>query len=291
MGEWWAVPEQVAANSRKTSEGTEWLACLPEIVRDLEERWSLEIEGVYDSADVTASWVAPVRLSTGVPAVLKIGLPHMEAEHEIDGLRFWGGVPTVRLLDSDVDRNAMLLERCVPGTSLRGEPEPRQDQVIASLLRRLWAPLHRDPGPFRPLSAMLSAWSEETLGQRGAWPDEGLVREGLGLFRDLAGECSASVLLATDLHAGNVLRAEREPWLVIDPKPFFGDPAYDATQHLLNCPGRMLADPLGTIEHFPSHLGVDAERVRLWMFARTAAEPRGDWVGGQKWLLANSLAV
>ena len=39
----------------------------------------------------------------------------------------------------------------------------------------------------------------------------------------------------TDLHAGNVVRAEREPWLVIDPKPFVGDPAYDATQHLLNC--------------------------------------------------------
>jgi len=38
------------------------------------------------------------------------------------------------------------------------------------------------------------------------------------------------VLLATDLHAGNVLRSERKPWLVIDPKLFIGDPAYDATQ-------------------------------------------------------------
>jgi streptomycin 6-kinase len=31
-----------------------------------------------------------------------------------------------------------------------------------------------------------------------------------------------------DLHAGNVLATQREPWLVIDPKPFIGDPAFDA---------------------------------------------------------------
>ena len=51
------------------------------------------------------------------------------------------------------------------------------------------------------------------------------------------------MLLATDLHAANVLRAEREPWLVIDPKPFIGDPAFDATQHLFNCRARLHADP------------------------------------------------
>src|SRR5439155_24538436 len=38
------------------------------------------------------------------------------------------------------------------------------------------------------------------------------------------------------------LRAEREPWLAVDPKPFVGDRAYDATQHLFNCQKRMLTD-------------------------------------------------
>jgi streptomycin 6-kinase len=66
------------------------------------------------------------------------------------------------------------------------------------------------------------------------WPDMGLVREGLQLFKELPRNATSKVLLATDLHAGNVLRAEREPWLVIGPKLFVGDPVYDATQHLLN---------------------------------------------------------
>jgi streptomycin 6-kinase len=85
------------------------------------------------------------------------------------------------------------------------------------------------------------------------------------------------LLAATDLHAGNVLRARREPWLVIDPKPFVGDPAYDATQHLFNCGGRLRTDPEETIHRFADLLGVEHERVRLWMFARAAAEPRDHW--------------
>src|SRR5207237_10169396 len=85
------------------------------------------------------------------------------------------------------------------------------------------------------------------------------------------------LVLATDLHAGNVLHAEREPWLVIDPKPFVGDPAYDATQHLFNCSARLQSDPDGMIRSFADLLGVDHERVRLWTFARAAAAPRSAW--------------
>jgi streptomycin 6-kinase len=64
---------------------------------------------------------------------------------------------------------------------------------------------------------------------------------------------------------------------VIDPKPFVGDRAYDATQHLFNCESRLLSDPKATIRRFADLLELDDERVRLWMFARAAAEPRDAW--------------
>jgi streptomycin 6-kinase len=253
-----------------------WLAQLPDMLHDLEQRWSLTLGAPFDGDEVSCAWVAPVALATGRSAVLKLGMPHMEGEHEIDGLRFWNGDPTVWLLDADDDRGAMLLEHCEPGTVLRTLPEPEQDLVIAPLLRRLWR-LPMASHPFRPLSAMIAHWSEETLAQAEHWPDEGLVREGLRVFEELPLSAPAHVMLATDLHAGNVLRARREPWLVIDPKPFVGDPAYDATQHLLNCESRLRVDPDGTIRRFADLLGVDRDRVRLWMFARAAAEPRNDW--------------
>ena len=225
---------------------------------------------------MSCAWVAPVNLLDGAPAVLKLALPHMEGEHEIDGLRFWNGDPTVRVLEADDSLGAMLLERCEPGTPLRTLPESEQDLVIAQMLRRLWRP-PVPPHAFRPLSAMTALWSAETLTQAGSWSDPGLVREGLRLFTELPLSGAADVLLATDLHAGNVLRAQREPWLVIDPKPFVGDSAYDATQHLLNCAARLRSEAADTIRRFADLLGVDQERVRLWTFARLAAEPRAEW--------------
>jgi streptomycin 6-kinase len=127
----------------------------------------------------------------------------------------------------------------VPGTPLAALPEVEQDVVIAGLLQRLWrAPLAAEHG-FRPLQMTCDEWAGEfekkaTAGAGGV--DRGLARDGLALFRSLPATTDREALLCTDLHAENVLAAQREPWLVIDPKPYVGDPTYDALQHLLNCP-------------------------------------------------------
>lgn len=252
-----------------------WLQEIPRVVKMLERRWSLTVGAPFDDGEGSCAWVAPVKRADGGPAVLKLSMPHFEGEHEIDALEFWNGDGAVRLLDADREHHAMLLEACQPGGHLRMLPEPEQDLVIAGLLRRLWR-TPAPPHPFRPLSEMTALWRNETLANRERWPDPGLVEAGLQLFNELPVSASTHVLLATDLHAGNVLRAEREPWLVIDPKPFVGDPAYDATQHLLDCRRRLLADPFDLIKRFSELLGLDAERVRLWTFARVAAETFGD---------------
>lgn len=283
------IPAQLAAHCKKTRERAEWLRRLPVTVRDLERRWSLSLGPPFDGRDVSCAWVAPVTRADGKTAVLKLGMPHMEAEDEIPGLRFWEGNPTVRLLEADDDVGAMLLERCEPGTPLDSLDEPGQDLVIARLLGLLWRS-PAGPHPFRPLSELMAYWSAETLATADRWPDAGMVREGLRLFEELPRTASNGVLLATDLHAGNVLRAQREPWLVIDPKPFVGDPAYDITQHLFCNEARLRGDPDGVIRRFAALLEVDHERVRLWTFARAAAEPRQDWQDNWKSELAGTLA-
>jgi streptomycin 6-kinase len=283
------VAAQVAENCRKNPEHTAWLERLPEVVQTLGRRWSLVFGDAFDHSEISCSWVAPVTLSDGTPAVFKIGMPHMEAADEARGLQFWNGDPTVHLLASDDDSGAMLLERCEPGTPLRALPEPEQDVVIAGLLRRLWRKSFA-PHSFRPLSELTKYWISCTLADQPNWSDTGLVQEGLRLFEQLPRTASTEVLLATDLHAGNVLRAEREPWLVIDPKPFVGDPAYDATQHLFNCNERLRSDPSGLIHRMADLLHIDAERIQLWTFARAAAEPRSDWNDGRLKAIARATA-
>lgn len=286
-----SIPSGLATSCRKAPERAAWLRRLPETLRILERQWSLTLDAPID--DVSCSYVARVSRADGTSAVLKVAMPHMGGEHEIRGLRFWDGDPTVRLLAADEDQGAMLLERCEPGTPLRALPEYEQDVIIARLLRRLW----RVPPAqhlFRPLSALMRHWSRETLAQTEQWPEQrpdmGLVQEGLRLFSELPATAPTEVLLATDLHAGNVLRAKRELWLAIDPKPFVGDPVYDATQHLFNCRTRLRSDADVTIRSFADLLGVDPKRVRLWIFARAAAEPRDDWRNPDWMTLARAVA-
>ena len=73
-----------------------WLADLPAAVADIELRWELQLGAPFDR-ESGASWVVPATRADGTQAMLKFGLPHMEAEQEIDGLRFWNGDGAVSL--------------------------------------------------------------------------------------------------------------------------------------------------------------------------------------------------
>lgn len=269
-----AMPPLLVLAARREGR-SDWLATVPETVRVLEERWSLEVGEPYQPGGQTA-WVAPAVGAAGEALVLKVGWAHPEAAHEAAGLREWDGDGAVRLFASEAfdETSALLLERCVPGVSLRSAPGPEQDAVIAGLLRRLWrAPM--SGATFRPLQAMCDAWADEfeqKVDAPGVSLDPGLAGDGIALFRSLPASADLHVLLCTDLHAGNVLAAEREPWLMIDPKPYVGDPAYDPLQHLLNNEDRLLAEPKGFPRRIADLVGVDADRLLLWLFARCVQE-------------------
>lgn len=254
-----------------------WLAGLQGLVTELVETWSLAEVGRPFQPGGASAWVAPVRTPDGLDAVLKVGWTHDEAQHEADGLRFWAGDGTVRLYASRAEgaTTALLLERCRPGTPLNEAERPeRQDAVVTEVLRRLW----REPlgnSLFRPLTEMCDAWADEF--EDGAadaddLPDPGIIRAGMELLRGLPRTAQQNVVLGTDLHAGNILAAEREPWLVIDPKPYVGDPAYDPVQYMLNNPGRLTSDGDGFIGRIADLAGVDRERLAQWVFARCVSE-------------------
>ena len=157
------------------------------------------------------------------------------------------------------------------------------------MLKRLWK---RPPAQiFRPLSALIAYWSEETRQNAQSWSDAVLVTEGLQMLASLAAGPSDEVLLATDLHSGNILRAQREQWLMIDPKPFVGDSAYDLTQHLFNCEARLRTNPMEVVRRVSDLAEVDERQVQRWLFGRAAAEPREQWDGHWKFEIARKLLL
>ncbi|GAA1220432.1 aminoglycoside phosphotransferase family protein [Pseudonocardia alaniniphila] len=273
-----------AVRSDGTAERSGWLARLPATVQGLADRWSLTLGPPFQPGGVN-SWVAPARDRAGRDLVIKVAWRHAEGEHEAAGLRVWAGRGAVHLHDVHVDSTtiALLLERCRPGGALEfARSGPEQDEIVAGLLRGLWS---EPPAghPFRSLVQMCDDWADEFETSLAAEPDAldpGLARAGTALFRELPRAAGTQRLLVTDLHAGNILAARREPWLVVDPKPHVGDPAYDVLQHMLNCRERLVADPRGLARRMAGLAGLDAERVQRWLFARAVQECL-EW----RWLL------
>ena len=277
------VPRYLAETARRDERVRRWIAALPSIVADFAGRWSLRVGEPFQPGG-QCSWTAPVTGPAGTCLVLKVGyrFPGGEERDEAAGLRAWAGNGAVRLHAAAETElaYALLIERCLPGTPLgQALPEPEQDLVVAALLRRLWAQPHA-AYPFRPLAQMCAAWAREfEQDYATAAPadrvDPGLARAGIALFRELPETADSQVLLCTDLHGDNILAAQRAPWLVIDPKPYLGDPAYDVLQHMLNCEDRLVANPAGLAARMAGLVGVEAVRVRHWLFARSVQESVG----------------
>jgi streptomycin 6-kinase len=247
-----------------------WLERVPELVDECVDAWDLRLGDPYPAG--AAGYTVRADLGDGTPAVLKVIFPHREAEHEAAALRVWDGDGAVHLLDYDEGRWAMLLERCEPGTLLaEAEPETALD-VFIELIPRLWA---NAGAPFRPLADEAGWWIECLPGDwehAGRPFDRRLVDTAVGLLRELSDSQGDQVLLHQDLHADNVLAAEREPWLVIDPKPLVGEREFGIAPIVRDVElGRGRRDLQRRFDRLTSELGLDRDRARGWTIGQTIA--------------------
>lgn len=256
--------------------GRAWLAELPWIVGELRERWSLTAMGpAFEGGCV--GFVAPVERADETRAVIKISYVDDETHHEGDALAFWDGDGAVRLLDADPGLGALLLERLEPGTSLFDHPNPGEVVPLAcGVLRRLWRP-PSEVHPFALVRDLAERWADELprLFERFGRPFEArLADEAAGLSADLAADTNEPVLANRDFHPGNVLAAQREPWLAIDPKPLVGERAFD-TGHLLRS---LLPEKLEPalvrrlVDRLADELELDPERIRAWSLVRSVED-------------------
>jgi streptomycin 6-kinase len=246
-------------------EGRAWLDELPRLVEECAEQWSLRLEGPigngFDAVVVPAG-----------DAVLKLQFPLRESEHEAEALRVWDGDGAVRLLAHDPERHALLIERARPGEHLTTVGQETALDVFVGLLPRLWK---HAGSPFRPL-AEEAAWWIDYLPR--SWEHVGRPFERafldtvVGTLRELAATQGEQVLLDQDLHADNVLSAEREPWLVIDPQPLVGEREFAVAPLVRGYElGHSKRATLRRFDRLTSELGLDRERARGWAVGQAIA--------------------
>jgi streptomycin 6-kinase len=216
--------------------------------------------------------VAPGVTARGEGVVLKVQEPHRESTHEAAALELWDGDGAVRLLDHAPEEHALLLERCVPGTPLSAAGAETALDVFVELLPRLWKPA---ASPFGTLAAEAAWWAgslEDTWERFGRPFERRLLDAALEALRELPRTQGEQVLLHQDLHGDNVLAAQREPWLAIDPKPLTGEREFGIAPVIRSRElGHSRASVLSRFDRLTSDLGLDRERARGWTIAQTIA--------------------
>ena len=249
--------------------GQAWLDNLPTLLAECEQRWSLEVQTPFS---LSYNYVAPAVRVDGTRAVIKLGVPNPELLTEIAAMRAYAGRGAARLLEADPGRGILLEERLEPGLPLSQlENDTQAVSITASVMRQLW-----QAAPANGLFPTLARW---TIGLKKLRPHFGggcgpfppvLVDKAEKLRDELLATPSEPVLLHGDLHHENILSAQRQPWLAIDPKGVVGERTYEPTPFFYNnIPKNITSHELKTllarrIDQFAAELDLERSRLLAW---------------------------
>ncbi|MGY5125411.1 aminoglycoside phosphotransferase family protein [Streptomyces nigrescens] len=292
------VPQPLAASYARSfgEEGRAWIAGLPALAAGFLERWELQRDGAAGAGE--ASLVLPVLRKDGTRAVLKLQMPREETIAAVIGLRTWDGEGMVRLLDHDPESSTMLLERLDGARTLASIED---DDVAMGILAELQARLVRVPAPqgLRSLGDIATEMLEQVPRAVTALADpadQQHLRGWASAVAELVGE-PGDRMLHWDLHYDNVLAAEREPWLAIDPEPLSGDPGFDLWPALdsrwedVIAKGDTLRMVRRRFDLLTEVLGLDRARATGWTLGRLLQNELWDIEGGTTALAPSSVAI
>jgi len=247
-------------------DGKSWLRDLPRLISDCVEQWDLKADGEpqFGSTALVLPYLRDDR-----PIVLKVTWPHPEARFEHLALRQWDGRGAVRLFAADPTRWALSLERLDSSRTLETLPILDACRELGDLFRRLDAP---PVARVDDLPTHSTRWSVRCRVGSPHVPRR-MSQQAASMLQDL-GPDSAKDLVHTDLHFTNVLAAQRDPWLAIDPKPINGEWEFAVAPALWNRWDEALkADSVRA--HLRTRLSVicqaadlDEDRARDWSFIR-----------------------
>lgn len=275
-------------NSAFGTVGAEWLKSLPSILEQISQKWDLTLLEMY--ADMSYSFVAKVGHKDGTQYVLKLGAPHKELFTEMEALKLFDGKGSVKLIRLDNKLGALLLELLVPGKPIINlEDDEAATQIAGQVMSQLWVN-DFDTSKFPTVAYWGSGFERlkrRVQGDNGSFPKKWIaIAE--GLYSELVSSMDESVLLHGDLHHWNILSAQRQPWLAIDPKGVIGEPAYEIGAWLRNPFPFILSESIPDevifrrASQLSEQLGFDRNRILAWGVAQAILAAWWSYVENQK---------
>jgi streptomycin 6-kinase len=263
----------VVRNKALAAGAEQWLRDLPGLVGSLERDWSISVGRAYD--DPTEAFVAEAALADGTPAVLKLHIPrpgrHME--NELTVLRLTGLGDTaadggcVRLLNADLDRRALLLERLGRPMSELDLPLPQRLEILCATAARVWRPA---PGCGLPTGADKGRRMAEEIPE--AWEELGRPCSeratahavACAQTRAAAHDDERAVLVHGDVHQWNALESA-SGFKLVDPDGLLAEPEYDLGVLMREDPVELMTgDPRERARWLAARTGLDATAIWEW---------------------------
>ncbi len=280
--------------------GKIWLENIPKLIKEFEGKWSIKVTKPYE---LYINYVAEAVKPDGSEVVIKICFPEdNEFKNEAAALKLFNGKGSVKLLNQDLEKGILLLERLKPGTSLNNlEDDQEATRIITGIMKKLWKPIPKQH-QFPSLTnwSLGFNWYYQHLKQTEKLIPKKIIQEAEKIFRSLLNNPHEQFLLHGDLHHGNILSSSKD-WLAIDPKGVIGEREYEVAAMLRNPHKKLLLakDPQKLlkkrIEILSKNLGFDKDRMIKWGFAQTILsviwnlQAKGDWWKG--WLKIAEILV
>lgn len=253
--------------------GQRWLKSLPKLQEKLAQCWSLS--DIQPIQDLSYNYLAFATNPEYKSVVLKLGVPHLELETEIQALHVFNGNSTVRLLKTDTSLGALLLERILPGDNLLSiQDDLESTRIAARLMSNIWK-----PAPSEIAFPTARDWCQgfqrylDKHHNNGPLPPD-LVEQATNLSNKLLANSEKQFLLHGDLHHMNILRKKDQTWIAIDPKGIIGEPAFEVGALLLNPVPDLVSWPdLEEVQEqrliiLEEILNISKKRLADWSFVR-----------------------
>lgn len=248
----------------------------PPEIRPYLRRWQLVPDGAPFATP--SSVLAPVRMASGRPGMLKIATVAEEARGN-RVMAWWDGRGAAQVFEHD--DTAILLDRARGQRSLSAMAVGADDDAATIILCETVGRLHREStarmsaqpasAPHAPVPAglpRLRDWFGALL--RPDAPRDAFSAVAVEYAQDLLADQAPPVLLHGDVHHGNVLDFGSDGWLAIDPKGILGDRYFDYLNILCN-PNPEVAGRPGRLERqldlVAETAGLDPHRLLRWTIA------------------------
>ncbi len=226
------IPEYFKEKARRRfgSADPQWIENVPDTLYECIEKWQLrEIEVV---ADLSINFLCYAKSSYG-DVVLKIEGPHPERRTEMIALGLYNGRYACCPLEIDYERGAILLERILPGTTLRrGATEEEQLRIGARLIRDLPIPVDSDVLLPRYRDWLDNAVRTVKENHRPSMSFKNSIDAAVELAEEIS--MTEGYLLHGDLHHNNILLDSNGEWRVIDPQGVRGAPVLECGRFIQN---------------------------------------------------------